>query len=225
MSFAVIQRPSDSSYVETIMHGHSVGAGTIVRPAENHWHIVLVNHEGKMELRLVGPWASAGKLQYIDGIELLWIKLKLGTYMPHMPTRSLLNAETALPLAAGKSFWLKGAAWQFPTYENADTFVTRLVHQEILAHDPIVNAALQDQFIKTSPRTIRHRFLHATGLTQSHIRQMRRAQQAVTLLGQGTPILDTVYQLGYYDQPHLTRSLKQFFGYTPAQLLQTISTH
>ena len=69
-----------------------------------------------------------------------------------------------------------------------------------------------------APRTLRHRFLRATGLTHCHIRQFERAQQAATLLRQGTSILDTVYALGYFDQPHLTRSLKQFVGHTPAQI-------
>jgi AraC-like DNA-binding protein len=27
-----------------------------------------------------------------------------------------------------------------------------------------------------------------------------------------------VYQVGYFDQPHLTRALKRWVGYTPAQL-------
>jgi methylphosphotriester-DNA--protein-cysteine methyltransferase len=59
----------------------------------------------------------------------------------------------------------------------------------------------------------------ATGLRQNHIRQYKRAQQAARLLQQGVPILDTVYEAGYFDQPHLTRSLKQFIGYTPAQII------
>jgi methylphosphotriester-DNA--protein-cysteine methyltransferase len=65
---------------------------------------------------------------------------------------------------------------------------------------------------------MRHRFRQATGLTQSYIRQMQRAQHAQTLLLQGVSILDTVNEAGYFDQPHLTRSLKQFLGYTPAQI-------
>jgi methylphosphotriester-DNA--protein-cysteine methyltransferase len=71
-----------------------------------------------------------------------------------------------------------------------------------------------------SARTVRHRFLRATGLTQSHIRQFERAQRAEALLKQGVSILDTVHELGYFDQPHLTRSLKQFIGYTPAQIIR-----
>jgi AraC-like DNA-binding protein len=67
---------------------------------------------------------------------------------------------------------------------------------------------------------VRHRFLRATGVSQNHIYQIERAQRAAALLQQGVSILDTVYELGYYDQPHLTRSLRQWVGYTPAQLLR-----
>jgi methylphosphotriester-DNA--protein-cysteine methyltransferase len=49
---------------------------------------------------------------------------------------------------------------------------------------------------------------------------MQRAHQAAALLRQGVSILDTTDALGYFDQPHLTRSLKQFVGHTPAQLLR-----
>jgi methylphosphotriester-DNA--protein-cysteine methyltransferase len=66
---------------------------------------------------------------------------------------------------------------------------------------------------------VRHRFLQATGQTQSHIRQYERAIKAASLLRHGVSILDTVFEAGYFDQPHLTRSLKHFLGFTPAQIL------
>jgi methylphosphotriester-DNA--protein-cysteine methyltransferase len=94
------------------------------------------------------------------------------------------------------------------------------VQEELLVCDPVVSAVLQDQPQAMAPRTIRHRFLHATGLTQKHIRQHERALQTARLLQQGVSILDTTYELGYFDQPHLTRSLKQFIGHTPTQLVQ-----
>jgi AraC-like DNA-binding protein len=40
-------------------------------------------------------------------------------------------------------------------------------------------------------------------------------------LQQGVPIPDAVYEAGYFDQPHLTRSLKQWVGHTPAQLVRS----
>ncbi len=124
------------------MHGHTASDGTAIRPAENHWHMVLVKRNGLMQLRVVGPLVKAGELPYIEGIELLWIKLRLGTFMPHLPTTDFRDAETILPDASSQSFWLKGSAWQFPNYENADAFVERLVREDILVRDPLVDAAL-----------------------------------------------------------------------------------
>jgi hypothetical protein len=155
-----------------------------------------------------------------EGAEILWIKLKLGAFMPHLPTRDILDSETTLPEAASHSFWLHGSAWRYPDYENVDTFMSRLAAQDVLVHDPLVGEVLQGRPAGLSARTIRHRFRHATGLTQAHVHQFRRAQRAAALLVQGTPILDTVFQAGYFDQPHLTRSLKHWIGHTPAEILR-----
>jgi methylphosphotriester-DNA--protein-cysteine methyltransferase len=132
----------------------------------------------------------------------------------------LLDSQTVLPEAAGReAFWLHGSAWQFPDFENVETFVDRLAREGTLVYDPLVEAALNDQPQQVSSRTLRHRFLRATGLSRDHIRQFERARRAASLLGQGLPILDTVYEAGYFDQPHLTRELKRFIGKTPAQQL------
>jgi AraC-like DNA-binding protein len=70
-----------------------------------------------------------------------------------------------------------------------------------------------------SQRTAQRRFLQAAGMTQTVARQIERARLATFLLKNGASILDTVYEAGYFDQPHLTRSLKHFIGQTPAQIL------
>jgi hypothetical protein len=131
-----------------------------------------------------------------------------------------LDSETLLPDASSSTFWLKGSAWEYPDAENVDVFIDRLVHEELLVSDPLVKDVLQGYPQSLSPRTVRHRVLQATGLTRSRIFQMERAQKAADLLQQGTSILDTVSELGYFDQPHLTRSLKHWIGYTPAQIVQ-----
>ena len=89
-------------------------------------------------------------------------------------------------------------------------------------HDGVIDTALQNQLPEISERTVRRRFLQATGLTQGTIHQIERAKQAMSLLQQGAAILDVVYQAGYADQPHLTRSLKRFTGQTPAQIAQVV---
>lgn len=220
MSILHEQRLSDSPYVETITHGWTMSDGSAIRPSESNWHMVFVKEHGRIHRLVVGPLSTAGMASWGEGAEILWIKFKLGVFMPHLPVRDLLDSEKPLPEAASSSFWLKSTAWELPDFENVDTFVNRLMHDEILVLDPVVDAMLQDQSVDISSRTMRHHFLRATGLTRSRIFQMRQAQQAKALLQQGTPILDAVHEAGYFDQPHLTRALKQFIGYTPAQIAQ-----
>lgn len=221
MSFETATRLSDSPYVEAVMHGYTTGSGSTIRPAECHWHMVFSRYEGKLLPIFTGPLPTSGVVSFTEGAEILWIKFKLGTFMPHLPHRDFLNSEIVLPEAAGSRFWLKGSAWQFPDYENVDTFVDWLVRDEVLVYDPTVNAVLEGQPHDMAARTVRHRFLRATGLTQTQIFQIERAQRAAALLAQGVPILDTVYEVGYFDQPHLTRALKQWVGHTPAEILRT----
>lgn len=219
MSIIYEERSSDSPYVETITRGRAASDGSEIRPAESRWHMIFRRMNGNVQLLVVGPLTTAGVVTYTEGAELLWIKFKLGAFMPHLPPRVFRDVEAILPGAASKSFWLKGSAYQFPDYENAESFVDRLVRDGVLARDPLVNAVLQGNPQEMSSRTVRHRFSRATGLSQSHIRQVERAQRAAALLQQDVPILDTVYDVGYFDQPHLTRSLKQWIGHTPAQLI------
>ena len=212
------ERGSDSPLVERVQQARIGFTGSTIRPAEIHWHMVFARFRGEARPVLAGPLTSSGVVSVPEGAEILWIKLKLGAFMPHLSARHMLDTETTLPGAASNSFWLHGSAWQFPDYENVDTFVSRLAAEEVLVHDPLVNEVLQDRPPELSVRTIRHRFLRATGLTQGQIRQFERAQRAAELLQQGTSILDTVFDAGYSDQPHLTRSLKHWIGHTPAQL-------
>ena len=168
----------------------------------------------------VGPLRRAGVVSYGAGAEILWIKFRLGVFMPHLPAKDHLDTETPLPGASNQTFWLKSATWQIPDHGNAETFVDWLAREDILKRDPVVDAALKDQLPDMPSRTVRHRFLRATGLTQSHIRQIARAQRAAGLLRQGVSILDAVDAAGYFDQPHLTRALKQWVGHTPAQIVR-----
>jgi hypothetical protein len=140
--------------------------------------------------------------------------------MPDLPASDLVNEGLNLPEATGKTFWLHGSAWQFPDFDNADTFVDKMVREGLLVHEPLVESVLQGRPQPLSIRTVRRRFLRATGLTRGTIFQIERARRAMTLLLQGASILNTVYDAGYFDQPHLTRSLKHFFGQTPAQIVQ-----
>jgi AraC-like DNA-binding protein len=220
MEIAFQTRESDSALIDSVTAGVILRDGSTIRPAENNWHIVIVQHQGHSHFILVGPWLSAGIVRYLAEAEVLWIRLRLGVFMPHLPTRYLCEAETTLPEATGHQVWLKSATWQLPTYENVDTFIDRLAREEILVQDSIVSEVLAGQIPVHTARTVRHHFLQATGTSYKHILQVQRAQQAAEMLRNGSSIIDTIYEAGYFDQAHMTRSLKQYIGYTPAQILR-----
>lgn len=92
------------------------------------------------------------------------------------------------------------------------------MRQGLLVRDPVVEATIHGHTSDMSVRSLQYRFLQATGLTHRTIQQIERARNAVSLLGRGTSIADTAFELGYFDQAHLTNSLKRFIGRTPAQI-------
>ena len=220
MIFFDAQRPSDSPFVERIWCSHSEGTHPFLSIAVNHCELVVSRLQGKVTMALRGPETKATPIGNAPAEgEWVGVLLKLGTFLPHLPTSRLVDGQVDLPTASSNSFWLGGSVWQFPGYENADIFVARLVREGLLLRDPVVEAALQGQLKELTQRAVQYRFLQATGITQSTARQIERARYATLLLQQGVSILDTIQQAGYYDQPHLTRSLGRFIGHTPAQLL------
>ena len=221
MIFFDEDRPSDSPFVERVWRCHSEGSAPFLSIAASRCELVVTRLQGKVTMTVRGPETRATPMGECPGEgEWVGILLKLGTFLPLLPTTTLVDAEVNLPAVSRNSFWLFGSLWQLPDYDNADTFVDWLVRKDLLARDPVVNAAFQDHLKDRDPRTIQRRFLRATGLTQSTVRQIERARHATDLLQQGVSILDTVAQAGYFDQPHLTRSLKYLVGQTPAQILQ-----
>ena len=225
MSFNFDNRLSDSPFVEYLWRTHSEAPGSFISTAENHCEIVVTTYQGNTTINIRGPETTAAELDYPAEAEYFGIVFKHGTFMPHLPAINLLNRnDEILPLATGSRFWLQGDTWEIPTFENADTFIERLVKHGLLLQEPIVEAVLENRPLSLSTRTIQRRFLRATGLTHGTFIQIDRAQQAVSLLEKGLTIADAVYQAGYADQPHLTRSLKRFTGQTPAQILRLSDT-
>jgi hypothetical protein len=214
-------RPSDSPFVERVWRCHSERAGTFHSMAASHWEMVVTRHRGKQFLTLRGPETKATTADCPAEGDWVAIRFKLGTFMPLLPARSLRDrSDVNLPEVTSRSFWLNGSAWEYPDFENAEVFVKRLARAGLIAVDPAVNSVLQGQSREKSLRSAQRHFMRATGVTHNTIRQIERARHATSLLRQGASILDTVYQAGYYDQAHLTRSLKYLIGQTPAQIIR-----
>lgn len=220
MDLVLQERPSHSPWVESIWRSRSEQASPFISMADSHYAMVIAKYRGKTMITLRGPETKATVAREWPDVEYFGIRFKPGVFMSDFPAKMLIDRQDLqLPEATGKSFWLKGSAWQFPNYENADTFVDRLMREGLLIHDLVVDETLRGRNVDLSLRTVQRRFLQVTGLSQNTLYQIERARYATTLLRQGTSILDTVYRAGYFDQPHLTRSLKHFIGMTPAQIV------
>ena len=219
MTFYAEGRLSESPYVDSIWRGEADADHTLMCPADGRWNLCFTYLNDRVQVSVEGPLSQAIPQTHSRGVHWLVIKFKLGVFLPGISARKYLDGSALLPQATGQSFWLYSSTWQMPDYENADTFVDWLMREDAVQLNPLVSAALQDQPTVTAERTLRHHFQRTTGLTQSHIRQIERARDAMSLLQHDVSIPDVVDQLGYADQSHLTRSLKRFMGYTPTQVM------
>jgi hypothetical protein len=220
-AFDVEARPSDSPLVESVWRSTSGSdPGSFTSVAFSNWELVVTSHRGRTWVAIRGPETVPTLAPVPEDAEFLGITFKHGAFMPDLPARTLVDAPIDLPDTSGPTFRLMGGARHLPTFDNADTFVASLVRERILVADPVVQDALRGKPQPLSPRSLQRRFLRATGLTQATLLQIDRARDAVDLLEQGTPILDAANQTGYADQSHLTRALRRFWGYTPAQVLR-----
>lgn len=214
-------RCSDSPLVERVWRCHSERAGAFTSVAASHLEMVVSRHSGKTFMTLRGPETRATHADCPAEGEWLAIRFSLGTFMPQHPARSLMDRrDKNLPDESGRAFWLDGTRWEYPNFEDADTFVARLVRQGVIARDPAVGAALEGDQHALSRRSVQRHFLQATGMTHRMFHQIERARYATNLLKRGVSILDTVHEAGYFDQAHLTRSLRRFIGQTPAKIIR-----
>jgi hypothetical protein len=145
MDFVFEGRLSDSPYVEAIWRTESGSTQSFISLAASQWEMVITRQARRTTLTVRGPETNARPAPVPQDAEFFGIIFKLGTFIPHLPTPNLVNREFNLPEAAGESFWLHGSAWPFPDYENADTFINRLVRDGLLVHEPVVEAVLQAQ--------------------------------------------------------------------------------
>ena len=213
------ERASDAPGVERIWRSRSDRSGRFLSIAESRFEMAVTRHQGRTCITLRGPETKATPADYPPDGEWLGIRFAHGTYMPAVTPGEVRDRRDAtLPDASTRAFWLDGSAWEYPDFENADTFVARLFRRGLLVRDPIVAAALRGEVEARSIRTAQRHVLRATGLTAGSVAQIERARHATWLLRAGMSILDVVHEAGYYDQAHLTRSLTRRIGLTPLQV-------
>jgi AraC-like DNA-binding protein len=216
--FVIDEWGSDSGFVEKAWTSRSEPEPFFISVAARHWQMVVTTQREVAHLTVRGPETRATVTAIPADAEFFGITLSLGTFVPAIPLARLVDRAVTLPAASGRSVWLDGAPWEIPTPANADVFVDRLVRDGVLVRDPVVAESLQADVDGMSTRTLQRRVARATGLTRRTIRQIARAENAVTALERGISPHDAGVLFGYADQSHLIRSLKRFIGQTPAHV-------
>lgn len=215
-------RPSESPLVERIWRSRSAGGGGVFTSvAASHWEMVVTRLAGRTTMTVRGPETKPTACECPGEGEWIAVRFKLGTFMPQLPTARLIDRnDVELPEATGRAFWLGGSAVEYPGFENAEAFVRRLERGGWIGRDPVVDAVVEGRVdeVDLSARSLQRRFLRATGLTLGAHRQIERARFATRLLAEGVPILEVALRAGYFDQAHLTRSLRRWIGRTPGQI-------
>jgi hypothetical protein len=183
--------------------------------------IGFVRVGGATTVHLRGPETRATTLSCPRDAEYFGADFRLGAYLPMFPPARLANLQdVVLAILPDGRILLDGRAWEMPTPQNIDVFIDRLKRAGLLVFDPLVEE-LQHGVTGTVPeRTAQSRFMRAVGLSRRKLQLIERARHAARLLRAGAAITDVVSRAGYYDQPHLTRVLRQLIGHTPAELVR-----
>jgi hypothetical protein len=218
-----VERPSDSPLVARITHVRYERDTNDVTTPDGCWDLVVMKVGGRVMLLQTGLITRPVALPYGAGDEYLAISFKPGVFRPRMPgarmrDRGLLLPSQAPGRASRGAFWLERERLEIPTFDNAEGLVDRLARRELIVRDEIVEGIVEGRPRAISPRSVQRHFLQALGMTAKRLEQIQRARQAVELLRQGRRLVDVALELGYADQPHLTRQLKALMGQTPGEI-------
>lgn len=212
-------RPSNSRFVECVWRCRSAAGGEFHSMAEGNIELVVTRLPGVTRVTLRGPVTVARRFTCPANGEWLAIRLSPGVYLPNLPTSQLLDHnDLELPVIGGERFLFEGVLWEIPRWDNAESFIARLERSGLIGMDGAVKAAVAGDRQALTLRSVQRRFRRALGMTPSQYTQIERARYAAELLTNGASIGDAVYDAGYFDQAHLTRSLRKLIGQTPAAI-------
>lgn len=221
MLLAFEDRPSASRFVECVWRCHSRRSGQFLSMAEGNIELVVTKLPHLTAVTLRGPSTHGAPVECPPNGEWMTIRFELGTYFPRLPTAALVDRNGLnLPVVNDTHFWLANLKWEIPSFDNAEDLVDRLALAGIIAREYGVGALVEGDVTWMSRRSVQRRFVKTTGMTFSGVQQIKRARHAAALLIGGRTVLDASYEAGYFDQAHMTKSIKRLVGTTPAKLIR-----
>jgi Helix-turn-helix domain len=217
MSFLYEEKDSACPYVDVVWHTVDTSDGTYLAAADACWDMIFTRTAATSRVLLSGPSSRPTPVPYQTGNRNVGVRFTQGTYFTHVEPQSMCNRTIALPMPDAECFELDGRTWPMPDYDGIDELLAGFDAVGLIAHDPVIDAALRGIHPPLSPRSVQRHFTRITGQSPQQVRQIARAREAVARLRTGEAIADVAYELGYADQSHLSRDVKRLTGYTPAE--------
>lgn len=212
------QRPADSAFVREIRHvAYDADAHDISTP-DGGWDLVFMRRSGVVRVLQTGVITKPVDLGYAPGDEYLAITFRPGVFMPRVSAEAMVDRGVLHGNPTQGRFRLGAENLEIPTFENAEGLVALLRARGMLALDDVVDDVVRGRAKALTPRTVQRHFERALGVSAKHLSLIFRAQDAARMLAQGVPAAQVAAHLGYSDQSHMTRSLKQLLGRTPVQI-------
>lgn len=209
-------RSADSNLIERAWTSRSGDTSRMTSVARAHWDFVFWEGPDGRHAGIQGPESMASEAPVPPQTEFVGVRLALGVLIPKLPPSQLVDRFVALPVD-GRWLHLGGERFAIPSYAQAEDFVALLVAKGLLV-------VAEQPGERATERTRQRHHLNAIGLSRRTVQQITRAQDAAVRLQSGEPPAAVAQDAGYFDQPHLARSLRRFIGPSATELARSDST-
>jgi hypothetical protein len=212
---------ADASVVDRVWRTCSDAEDTMTSAARTCCQLILTRMQGRLLASLRGPETRAATAPVPPSAEFLGVRFTLGTVLRPHPASAIVDGYVPIPVTDSGRVVIGGEDWEAPTYENVEHFVRRLQDAGLLVRSRLEG---EEHFARPeghpSKRTLQRQYRAITGLSQTAVTQIDRANAAATMLRDGLDWRTVVEAMGYFDQAHLAHALRRYVGRT-ARGLQT----
>ena len=213
------RRQSESPYIDTVWRSVALSDGSYLATPDGSWDLIaVVKADGTRMVFITGQATKAERLNYKAGEESVVIQFAAGAYLLDFKGAPFTDSFIMLPLPDDTHFELAGQVFSWPTFENAEELIADMVQRGVLANDVLVDGMLHGTPKAASKRSVERHFKTTTGLSPKKLADIRRAQEAVRMLKTGKDPSAAAAEAGYYDQPHLSKSLKRLMDSLPSDV-------
>lgn len=206
-------RPSPNPLIDRIWRTENITDGVYTATPDCAWDLLALQlPDGSRRMMLAGQQTKYLNVPYVAGSSAVVISFTASAYLAGFKGDELVDATIMLPNDNLGRFILLDHAFDFPEYDTVEKLITAMVGAGILKQDDVVASVLEGQPKAMSSRTMQRHFHQVTGMSRKTLGKIRRAQNAVKMLQAGKATAAVAAEVGYTDQPHLTKDLKKIMG-------------